>query len=240
MIRASELGSHIDACIFDFDGTLYLSSAGIEKQIKARFRTCAQKRLGLSEHEVKRLLHEYRQKYHSSVLGLQKHHDVDPFEFYEELYSGLDISNMKPKPRLSEVLRHLSSGIPLYILSNSNRTFVQRSLVHLGLEQYLTEIFTVEDNGFIRKPQESAYFIAIKRIGIDPSRVCMFDDIASSLQAAKRVGLVTILIGNGISDSHYVDLHTSIHHAERPSYCDFAAQDIAEFIGDKFLTVSKQ
>ena len=232
----SKLNHEIEVIIFDFDGTLYPSSAGIESQIKHRFRMCAQKRLNLSEIEVQKLLHQYRTEYRSSILGLKEHHGVDPIEFYEELYGGLDISTMIPKQNLREAIEHLSKCVPLYVFSNSNRSFVLRGISHLGLKDSITDVFTVEDNNFIRKPHREVYVATIKRLGIPAGNICMFDDIPSSLQTAKAVGFLTVLVGNGLRESGFVDLHTGDEYETAPEWCDYAAQDITKFIEEKLLT----
>jgi len=234
--ESSKLNHGVEAIIFDFDGTLYPSSAGIESQIKHRFRACAQKRLNLPEREVQKLLHRYRTEYLSSILGLKEHHGVDPLEFYEDLYSGLDISTMVPKPNLRGVLERLSVRVPLYVFSNSNRSFVLRGLSHLGLKDSITDVFTVEDNNFIRKPHREVYIATIKRLNIPADKICMFDDIPSSLQTAKEVGFLTVLVGNGLRESGFVDLHTGDEYEAAPPWCDYAAQDIAKFIEETLLT----
>lgn len=236
MSDASKLRQSVRAFIFDFDGTLYPSSAGIEGQIKSRFRMCAEKRLNLPAREVQKLLHQYRTEYRSSVLGLQERHGIDPQEFYEELYGGLDISTMVPKPKLKEALERLSRKVPLYVFSNSIRSFVLRGLAHLGLKEYITDTFTVEDNNFIRKPHREVYEATIRRLGVPASTICMFDDIPSSLRTAKEVGFITVLVGNGLRESGFVDLHTNEEHEAAPEWCDYAAQDIAKFINDELLS----
>jgi len=233
--ESSRVENEAKAIIFDFDGTLYPSSAGIESQIKQRFRICAQKRLNLSEKEVQKLLHQYRVEYRSSILGLQERHGVDPFEFYEELYGGLDISTMFPKPNLREVIERLARKTPLYVFSNSNRSFVLRGLSHLGLQGYITDVFTVEDNNFIRKPHREVYVATIKRLGVPPESIWMFDDIPSSLKTAKEVGFRTVLVGNGLRESGFVDLHTDEEYDIAPEWCDYEARDIAKFIEDTLL-----
>lgn len=225
----------VKAMVFDFDGTLYPSSAGIESQIKERFRMCAEKRLNLSRKEVQQLLHRYRMEYRSSILGLQEHHGIDPYEFYEELYAGLDIGTMFPKPGLKEILKSLSKKVSLYVFSNSNRSFVVRGLAHLGLLDFITGTFTVEDNNFIRKPHREVYEATIRRLGVKPDEICMFDDIPSSLKTAKEVGFTTVLVGNGLREAGFVDLHTNEEYDTTPEWCDYSAQDLAKFLKETLL-----
>lgn len=232
------MGHHLQqktAYLFDFDGTLYPSSAGIEAQIKSRFLACAMSRLGLSASETKKLLQKYREQYRSSVLGLQEHHGIDPTAFYEDLYSGLDISNMAEKPGLRSAITSLSKTAPLYLLSNSNQSFVIRGLERLKLRDYFSGIFTVEDNNFIRKPNPEVYHATLDRLRLDAGQVLMFDDIPSSLKTAKAHGFGTVLVGNGLDNDGYVDLHTGERFSEKPDWCDYADHDIARFIRERLL-----
>lgn len=230
------LDRDIKVVLLDFDGTLYPSSSGIEKQIKSRFRMCARKRLNVSDKEIRKLLTKYRKEYKSSILGLKADYGIDPHDFYEELYGGLDVSLMSPKPGISEALEMLSQKIPLHVFSNSNKTFVKRGLDYLGLEKYIDQIFTVEDNNFIRKPNREVYEATINRVGVEPDKICMFDDIPSSLKMAKKVGFLTILVGNGLRETGFVDLHTGDEYDSVPEWCDFATRDIAGFIEKKMIT----
>ncbi len=225
----------IKACVLDFDGTLYPSSAGIEAQIKERFRYCARKRLHLPDREIRKLLEHYRKEYRSSILGLQEDYGIDPNEFYEELYNGLDISTITPKHGLHQALKELAHRIPLFVLSNSNRSFVTRGLLRLGYTDVITDVFTVEDHGFIRKPHREVYDATILRIGVPAEMICMFDDIPSSLRTAKACGFLTVLVGNGLRNSSFVDLHTNDEYDTAPDWCDLAAIDIASVIRDNFL-----
>jgi putative hydrolase of the HAD superfamily len=234
-VELPNLDRKIESCVFDFDGTLYPSSSGIESQIKQRFRACAQRRLRMSDKEVRKLLERYRQEYRSSVLGLKEHHGIDPFEFYEELYDGIDIRLMSPKPGLNEALRRLSGHVPLHVLSNSNRSFVNRGLDFLGLREYIANVFAVEDNNFIRKPHGEVYIAMVSQLGISAKSICMFDDIPSSLRTAKTIGFVTVLVGNGLRESGFIDLHTREEFSDAPEYCDYAVLDIVQFINNMIL-----
>lgn len=231
-----ELKQSIKVATFDFDGTLYPSSAGIESQIKKRFRMCARKRLGISGKDLLKLLTKYRKKYRSSIIGLEKHHGIDAYDFYEELYGGLDISSMTPKPGLQIALKRLSEKIPIYVFSNSNRSFVRRGLKHLELSEYFTDLITVEDNNFIRKPNHEVYKSTIERLGVSGENICMFDDIASSLKTAKETDFLTILVSNGLSETGFIDLHTGIEHKNAPKWCDYATRNIADFILNNMIS----
>ena len=93
----------------------------------------------------------------------------------------------------------------------------------------------MEDNNFIRKPHREVYVATIKRLGVPPESIWMFDDIPSSLKTAKEVGFRTVLVGNGLRESGFVDLHTDEEYDIAPEWCDYEARDIAKFIEDTLL-----
>jgi len=97
-------------------------------------------------------------------------------------------------------------------------------------------MFTVENHNFIRKPHQDVYVATLARLGVPANRVCMFDDIPSSLKTAKALGFLTVLVGNGLREAGFVDLHTGDEYTTAPDWCDYSADDIAQFINATLLT----
>lgn len=221
----------IDAFVFDFDGTLYESSAGIEQQLRPLMVRHAARVLGVSVEESKRTLAEYRAEYKSSVLGLREHYGVDPETFLRDMYDDLDLSKMAVRPGLRLELERLREKVSLIVFTNSNRSFTHQAIGLLGLIGVFDTVFTVEDNGFIRKPEIEAYEGMYRGLNVIPGRVAMFDDIASSLRVMSGFGSRTILVGNGLrSEPNFVDLHTGEEHEQAPEFVDASTHDLVGFL----------
>lgn len=219
--------------LFDLDGTLYESSAGIEAQLRDAMVAQAARFLGLKLDEARVLLRTYRMQYKASVLGLEEHHGVNPEEFYEAVYDSLDASAMQMRPGSVEALKDLAGHIPIGVFTNSNRSFTHRTISYLGLDEVFERIVTVEDHGFIRKPEREAYERMFTSLGLAPEQVLMFDDIASSLEVMNSMGAHGVLVSNGLrAHPRFVDLHTNIEHDSAPDYVLASSHDIVGFISE--------
>lgn len=222
----------IKLAIFDLDGTMYESRAGVEQQLRPLMVQHTAQVLDIGIGEARALLAGYRERYKSSILGLAEHHDVDPQWFYDEMYAKLDLGRMVARSGLQHELDRLAGHLRLGIFTNSTRRFTHRVLERLGHPAELfTHVITVEDNGFIRKPEVEAYHGMFRHVGLHPERIVMFDDIASSLRVLSGLGSRSILVGNGLRPApHFVDLHTDDEFAGSPSYVHDATHDLVAYL----------
>lgn len=231
-IAESIASQRLKAVVFDMDGTLYASSAGVEQQIRPAMVATASQVLHIGIEESKKLLRKYRSEYKSSVLGLERYHGVDPFSFYVEVYSKIDIAKMQPYEGLSSALHDLSKICPLFVLTNSNSSFADRVLSRLGILPIFESIYTVEDNNFIRKPNRVVYeSLFSDKLKMKPDEVVIFDDIASSQEVASSMNCMTVLVGNGLRpEPEFVDLHTGKEYLRKPDYVDYSTHNISLFL----------
>lgn len=219
--------------LFDLDGTLYESSAGIEAQLRNAMVAQTAIVLGISHEDARVLLRQYRRTHKASILGLQEHHGVNPVKFYEAVYGSLDTSKMMARPGCRSALVGLASYVPIGVFTNSNRTFTEETLSFLGLSGIFDHVVTVEDHGFIRKPEVEAYHKIFDFLKLAPDEVLMFDDIASSLAVMNSLGSNGILVSNGLRPyPGFVDLHTDKEYQSPPEYVTAASHDIVDFISE--------
>lgn len=231
IIAESVRQGEIVVFVFDFDGTLYESSAGIEQQLRPLMVQHAAQVLGTSTDDARRILREYRSMYKSSVIGLSKHHNVNPEVFLQEVYDALDLTQMSARPGLRVELERLRKVVPLVVFTNSNRSFTHRALDLLDLVGLFDTVFTIEDNGFIRKPESEAYIGLYQSLKLVSEQVAMFDDIASSLRIMNSFGSKTILVGNGLrSEPNFIDLHTGEEYQQAPEFVDASTHDLVDFL----------
>jgi putative hydrolase of the HAD superfamily len=224
-----------DWIVFDFDGTCYPSTAGIESQLAPLMREEIARALGISTAEVPAL----RKKLYSltglkeTAIGLQRHHGVDPHHLYYRVYTRLDITRLAPYPGFAERLRSLAAVTKLCLLTNSYQPFIAKALGILGLEHAFHMVITTGTNGFLRKPNPEVFkALFAVHLKTEPARVALFDDIASSQRVVAAMGAVTVLVGNGLRPSpSFVDLHTNEEWTNKPDFVDYAAHDITAFLG---------
>jgi len=87
-------------------------------------------------------------------------------------------------------------GIKLGIISNGHTLISMRKLKSLGITNYFDIIVISENEGY-SFPDKQLADLAIKRIGVEPSK-CLYigDDCATNIIGAKEAGMNVVIFGN--------------------------------------------
>jgi HAD superfamily hydrolase (TIGR01509 family) len=105
----------------------------------------------------------------------------------EEVGAGVE-----PMPGATALLAALrAAGVPLGMVSNSRRGFVELGLKAAGLDGAFDVIVTAEDVAQ-PKPAPDAYLAAARALGADPSACVVLEDSPTGLAAARATGALTI------------------------------------------------
>ncbi|KAF7817374.1 ripening-related-like protein [Senna tora] len=72
--------------------------------------------------------------------------------------------------------------------------------------------FPLPPTSTLCKPQEAAFQVALNKANIDPNKTLFFDDSIRNIQAAKRVGLHTVLVGTSVQSEGVDFALESIHN----------------------------
>ncbi len=239
MNDAEEFGQRLakgdfDWLVFDFDGTCYPSTSGIESQLRPLMREEIARAMGIPYGEVPALRKKMFELtgLKETVIGLQRHYGVDPHLLYYRVYTRLDLTNLTPRVGFARALEDLAPSMKLCLFTNSYQPFIAKALGLLGLEHAFHIVVTTGNNGFLRKPNPEVFEVLFKNhLKTTPNRVAIFDDIASSQRIAGQMGAVTVLVGNGLrQDPCFVDLHTGEEWPGKPDFIDYSAHDITSFL----------
>src|SRR6266508_5338248 len=105
----------------------------------------------------------------------------------EEVAAGIE-----PMPGAVDLLAALrGAGIPVGLVSNSRRGFVERGLRAAGLEGAFAVIVTAEEVAR-PKPAPDAYVAAAVALGAAPSECAVLEDSPTGLAAGRAAGALTI------------------------------------------------
>jgi HAD superfamily hydrolase (TIGR01509 family) len=105
----------------------------------------------------------------------------------EEVAAGIE-----PMPGAVDLLAALrGAGIPVGLVSNSRRGFVERGLRAAGLEGAFAVIVTAEEVAR-PKPAPDAYVAAAVALGAAPSECAVLEDSPTGLAAGQAAGALTI------------------------------------------------
>lgn len=121
-------------------------------------------------------------------------------------YKNLDIQyskESKPFEHLVEVLAAVENNI---IVTHRDRESAQYLLEKYSLSKYFTEIVSVEEQGFNRKPHPSSYEFVLKKYDID----LVVGDRELDLLPARQLGIKTVAFQNRNIEAdfhldHYAD-----------------------------------
>jgi putative hydrolase of the HAD superfamily len=189
----------ITSIFFDLDDTLYPPQRGVWGEIARRINRYMVERVGVRESEVDSLRRRYFTEYGTACNGLRREHGVEPEDFYRFVHDIPLGEYLAPDP----VLRRMLEGMPQkkIVFSNADRGHIQRVLSVLNVSDLFEEIVDIFATGFVCKPMDAAYRIAMQKAGSPPAESCMLvDDMPRNLPPAHELGWTTVLIHNPALD----------------------------------------
>ncbi|HJW90769.1 MAG TPA: pyrimidine 5'-nucleotidase [Anaerolineales bacterium] len=178
----------------DLDDTLYPNTNGLWGAIRERMNAYLSARLGFSELEILQRRRGYFETYGTTLRGLQLHHQVDAEDFLAFVHD-LPLENyLSPDPGVRSLLLSLPQN--KWIFTNADADHARRVLARLNLSDCFAGIIDILALGYICKPMEQAYRLALELAGeTEPENCVMLDDSPRNLAPAHHMGFTTILVG---------------------------------------------
>lgn len=214
----------IDCLLFDLDDTLYPVSSGLSNEVVKNIGDYLVQKLGIEASKVPDMCNLLYKNYGTTMAGLRAiGYTFDYEEYHSFVHGRLPYEKIKADPVLRQLL--LSLPIRKVIFTNADRIHTAKVLNRLGLEDCFegiicfetlnppmeanrTDLFDIieyssrpivgvelPETPVLCKPSEYAIEQALKIANIDPQRTIFFDDSVRNIQAGKRIGLHTVLVG---------------------------------------------
>ena len=189
MANTFEIPAGIEALIFDCDGTLvdtlpiYASAwaHGFQPSGQAMQRDWYLERAGHSEHA---LMDQFDAD-HGVTVDREQVIDLMRQRFLMDLAAVQEIT------AVAGLARTHRGTLPMAVASGGSRQIVSACLEATGLTKLFETIVTIED--VTRpKPAPDLFLEAARRLGIAPSRCCVFEDSPQGLEAAQNAGMHAI------------------------------------------------
>jgi putative hydrolase of the HAD superfamily len=195
--------------IFDLDNTLHDADPHIFPHLNRSMTAYLQTHLGLERDDAIRLRMHYWRRYGATLLGLIRHHDVDPQHFLRETHDFPELHRMVLRhPLLRSVLRRLP-GRKL-VFSNSPVHYSRAVLALLRVADLFDDVFSIEHTGYQPKPDRRGFLRLLRKHRLRPRHCVMVEDTLANLKTAKRLGMRTVWVGAAASAPGFVDV--SIRH----------------------------
>jgi putative hydrolase of the HAD superfamily len=179
----------------DLDGTLYPGNNGIWELIADRMERYMHEKIGIPLEDVPETRRRYFLEYGTTLRGLMNNHPIDPEHFLAFVHDIPVEEYLEPDPRLREVLEAIPQT--KWILTNSDTGHATRVLNVLGLIDLFEGILDITHMEYENKPNPGVFHKALAFAGNAKAEKCVFvDDIPHNLDQARRLGWITVLVGN--------------------------------------------
>ena len=216
--RFSPMFGHVTDWIFDLDNCLYPASTGLFELIDERMGAFIGQLLDCDPVQAKRVQKAHFHDHGTTLAGLMREHHVDPHHFLEEVHS-IPLDRVSRDERLGRGLARLPGR--KIVFTNGDEPYARRVLEALGIGERFDELHDIHASELRPKPDEHGYRLLLDRLGVDPSRAAMVEDMAQNLKPAKRLGMTTVWVDNGSERGN---------HGHHPDSIDFTISDVGEWL----------
>ena len=194
----------MDVLIFDLDNTLYPAEKQLFNLIDVRINRYMTEIVGIPAPEVDALRREYWRLYGVTLQVWSRHHAIDPEDYLHYVHDIDVTSRLSPDLALREVLKNLPQRKAVF--TNGSIGHADRVLSALGIEDMFEKIYDIRVAAYQPKPFPEPYHAVLDELGTTPEDCIMIEDSRDNLQTAKKIGMGTILVGEGETPD-FVDVH---------------------------------
>lgn len=183
--------------LFDLDDTLHHASHAVFPYLDQSMTAYIADHLSLSWEDADRLRQAYWRRYGATLVGLVRHHGVNPHDFLLKTHAltGLE-ARLQAMPRIRHLLRRLPGQ--KILVTNAPRAYAARVLSHAKLQRCFTDCVCIEDmvrHGQWRpKPHPLIWHRIRQRTRAKASRLCLVEDTHGHLRAVHRLGWRTVWV----------------------------------------------
>ena len=195
--------------VFDLDNTLHDADPHIFPHLNRTMTAYLETHLGLAWEDANRLRMQYWRRYGATLLGLMRHHDVDPDHFLRETHQFPELTRMVLRFPLLRALLLRLPGRKL-VFSNAPVHYSRAVLGILRVADLFEDVFSIEHTGYRPKPDRQGFLRLLRKHRLPAHRCVMVEDSLANLRTAKRLGMRTVWVASSPKAPGYVDL--SIRH----------------------------
>lgn len=180
---------------FDLDNTLHDASHRIFGEMNRVMSEWLIANLAVDQAEADRIRTDYWHRYGTTLLGLIKHHGVEPHAFLRDTHAFLDDSTramfIRAERGLSELFRRLPGRKVL--ITNAPTVYSATVLREIGLSRVVRKRYHIEQmrllGRFRPKPSPSMFRMLLAREKVHPANAILVEDSALNLRGARSIGL---------------------------------------------------
>lgn len=182
--------------LFDLDNTLHDASRGIFRHINVAMQHAVAHMVGCDLDTADRLRVRYWKKYGATVIGMVRHHNVDPHEFLR-LSHDFDV---RPLVHSEAGIARKLACLPgrKILLTNAPTVYARLVLDELGLLPQFEALWSIDHmnlQGRIRpKPSLALMKQVLARLDVPAHQAVLVEDTLRNLKSAHQLGMRTVHI----------------------------------------------
>lgn len=209
---------------FDCDDCLYFDGWRTARQLTAKIDTwCTQRGL------PKGYAYQLYKKYGTALRGLRAEGLIEDTpeaidQFLQDVHDiGVD-KLLQPDQELREVLLRVDPTIPKFIFTASVKEHAVRCLEALGIADLFVDIIDCKKCDLETKHSRHSFETAMRVAGVEDPEHCLFlDDNITNIEAARRIGWRSVLVGRVGRDC---GTRVSSEHAELEIDCIHQVEEV--------------
>jgi len=181
--------------LFDLDNTLHHASHAIFPRINVAMVAYMMRTLGVAREEADALRTAYTKRYGATLLGLARHHPIDPREFLAEVHTFPELA---PLLRTERGLARLLGGLPgrRILFTNGPEAYARAILTQLGIDRLFERVIAIEQmrdrSQWRAKPDPAMLRRTLRRAQIRACDATLVEDTRGHLKSYRRMGLRTV------------------------------------------------
>lgn len=205
--------------LFDLDNTLHDASHAAFGPTSQAMSEYIAAHLGLTADEASALRQRYWNHYGATLLGVVRHHRVQPAHFLAQTHQ---LPGLEERLRTSAHDRAALARLPgrKIILTNAPRAYAMRVMDTLGLTRHFDAVLSIEDMtmfGQLRPKPDSRMFRAVlARLKVPASRCVLVEDTLEHQKAANALGMRTVWMQRYLNGRFRGTLRDGINNGFRP------------------------
>lgn len=200
MLRASA-----PVWLFDLDNTLHDASPHIFPHINRAMVAYICQHLGVDAEEATRIRQDYWHRYGATLLGLMRHHAIDPNHFLWHTHQFPDLRRMLVFEHALKTMLGRLPGRKL-VFSNAPLHYSEAVLEMTGIRRCFDAVYSVERLRFQPKPAVAGFRQILRSERLHARRCIMVEDALPNLRTAKRLGMKTVWVSAGTRRAAWVDV----------------------------------
>jgi putative hydrolase of the HAD superfamily len=179
--------------LLDVDDTLYPKGTGPFAHVNRRIDRYVMSTCGIDRKQAGELRKTYIREYGSTLQGLMRHYGIDPAHYLEDVHDVPVEDMLSRDERLRSALGLLDRD--LVVFTNGSLDYACRILKALGIDEMITDLFTIEYMDFVPKPLPWAYRKVMQQYGKRPGEYLVVDDSIANVRTAKELGMAAVIVG---------------------------------------------